>query len=300
MLRGSRRLAAAALLPAALLSAALLAAGGSGSAPAKPAKGVTPAFAPERIMAAPRSLLAIAVPPASGITWGLAGTSSKGLYQLDGIPGQQAGGSISVSGSAQSLTESGKGVLGLALGNSRSGALELLDGRTAKRIRTIALPAPARQVAAGRDGTFYALTGWAKSASVSVISARSGKRRGSVPVPSDTVSIAPNPSQTALYVLQANGLIDEIRIAGGKISSSFPLGEPGISLALSPDGGTLYVLKGTQAVSNVAVVDTATQSVRQVLPSPRDCRQVLVSASGKKLYEVVGTDSYGNIQIFAS
>lgn len=295
MLCGSCLVAAAALVPAALLAAC-----SAGSAPAEPAQGVTPAFAPERIMAAPRSLLAITVPQANGITWGLAGRESKGLYQLDGTTGQQAASSVSVSGSAQSLTESGQGVLGLALGNSRSGALELLDGRTAKRLRTIALPAPARQVVAGRDGTFYALTAWAKSASVSVISTRTGKRRGSVPVPAGTVSIAPNPAQTSLYVLQANGLIDEIRISGGKISSSFPLGDPGISLALSPDGSTLYVLKGTQGGSNVAVVDTATQSVRRVLPSPRDCREVLVSASGRKLYEVVGTDSYGNIQIFAS
>lgn len=300
MLRGSRLVAATALVPAALLPAALLAACGSGSAPAKPELAATPVISPERIMAAPRSLLAIAVPQANGITWGLAGRGTKGLYQLDGATGQQLANGVSVSGSAQSLTESGQGVLGLALGSTRSGALELLDGRTAKRIKTIALPAPARQVVAGRDGTFYALTAWARSASVSVISSRPGKRPASVPVPADTVSIAPNPAQTALFALQANGLVDEIRIDGGKISSSFPLGDPGISLALSPDGSTLYVLKGTPAVSNVAVIDVATQSVRRVLPSPTDCREVLVSASGKKLYEVVGTDSYGNIQIFAS
>jgi DNA-binding beta-propeller fold protein YncE len=296
MLHRSRLVAAAALAPAALL----LAGCGSGSAPARTAPSAAPAISPERIMAAPRSLLAIAVPQANGITWGLAGTSSKGLYRLDGVTGPPAAGSVSVSGSAQSLTESGTGVLGLALGNRRSGALELLDGRTAKRIRTVALSAPARQVVAGRDGTFYALTAWAKTASVSMISARTGKLHGSVPVPADTVSIAPNPAQTALYVLQANGLIDEIKLAGGKVSASFPLGDPGLSLALSPDGSTLYVLKGTSAGSNIAVIDAATQSVRRVLPSPRDCREVLVSASGKKLYEVVGTDSYGNIQIFAS
>jgi DNA-binding beta-propeller fold protein YncE len=156
-------------------------------------------------------------------------------------------------------------------------------------------------VVAGPDGTtFYALTAWAKSASVSVISSRTGKLHGSVPVPADTVSIVPNPAQTALYVLQENGLIDVIRIAGGTLSSSFPVGDPGISLALSPDGSTLYVLKGSPTVSNIAVVDVATQSVRRVLPSPSDCHQVLVSASGKQLYEVVGTASYGNIQVFAS
>src|SRR5882724_6427469 len=151
MLGGSRLVAAAALAPAALL----LTACGSGAAPATPGPAAPPAISPERIMSAPRSLLAIAVPQANGITWGLAGTSSKGLYRLDGLTGPPATGSVSVSGSALSLTESGQGVLGLALGARRSGALELLDGRTAKRIRTVALPAPARQVVAGRDGTFY-------------------------------------------------------------------------------------------------------------------------------------------------
>jgi DNA-binding beta-propeller fold protein YncE len=119
-------------------------------------------------------------------------------------------------------------------------------------------------------------------------------------VPLDAVSIVPNPAQTALYVLQANGLVDVISLAGGKISSSFQVGDPGISLALSPDGSTLYVLKGSPAVSNIAVVGVATQSIRRVLPAPGDCHQVLVSASGKQLLEVVGTVSYGNIQIFAS
>jgi DNA-binding beta-propeller fold protein YncE len=298
MLRGSR---VAAAVPAGPVAAALvLAACGSGSAPAKPALQAAPAVTPERIMAAPRGLMAVAVPQANGITWGLAGTSSKGLYRLDGVTGPPAADSVSVSGSAQSLAESGTGVLGLALGSRRSGALELLDGRTARKMKTVDLPAPARQVVAGRDGTFYALTAWAKTASVSVINSRTGKRHGTVPVPADTVSIAPSPSRAALYVLQSSGLIDVIRIASGKISSSFPLGSQGISLAVSPDGSTLYALKGNQAVSNVAVVDVATQSVRRVLPSPAGCHQVLVSASGKQLYEVVGTDSYGNIQIFAS
>jgi DNA-binding beta-propeller fold protein YncE len=285
----------------AVLSTALLTACGSGASPAKPGHLADAASSPERIMQAPASLLAAVVPQANGITWGLAGTSSKGLYQLGGVAGQTVAGSVSVSSSAQSLAESGNGVLGLALGSRRSGALELLDGRTGKHIKTIALPGPARQVVAGRDGTsVYALTAWPKSASVSVISSRNGKLHGSVPVPADTVSIEPNPAQTALYVLQGNGLIDVISLPRGRISSSFPVGDPGISLALSPDGSTLYVLKGSPTVSNIAVVDVATQSVRRVLPAPGDCHQVLVSASGKQLYEVVGTVGYGNIQVFAS
>ena len=124
--------------------------------------------------------------------------------------------------------------------------------------------------------------------------------RGTVAVPADTVSVAPDVPQTDLYVLERNGLISDISISGGAAPSRFSIGrDHGRSLALSPDGSTLYVLKGTPAVANVAVVDVATQSVRRVLPAPSHCVQVLVSASGKQLYEVAGTRHYGNIQIFA-
>jgi DNA-binding beta-propeller fold protein YncE len=291
MLGASRQVTAAAT---AVATALLLAACSSGSRPGSSPQ-PTAASSPVRIVSAPVSLLAATMPQANGVIWGLAGTSSKALYQL----GTSSG--VSVSRSARSVAESTDGVLGLALGSRRSGALELLDGHTAKPTATIALPAPARQVVAGSDGTtFYVLTGWPHSASVTVINSRSGRvRGGSIAVPAGAVSIAPNPAQTRLYVLQQNGLVDEISVAGGKILDNFLVGDGGISLALSPDGSTLYVLKGSSTVANIAVVSVGTERIRHVLPAPSDCRQVLVSANGHELYEVVGTASYGNIQIFA-
>ena len=59
------------------------------------------------------------------------------------------------------------------------------------------------------------------------------------------------------------------------------------------------MLKGTGQIANVAVVDVATESVRRVLPAPSHCVEILVSPSGNQLYEVVGTQDYGNIQVFA-
>ena len=284
----------------AVLSAALaLTACGHGTPPAS-LRHVTIAASPERIMSAPASLRAVTVPQPNGVSWGLAGGSSKGLFQLGAFTWHARGGSVSVSGAARSVAVSAEGVVGLALGSRRSGALELLDSHTARPTATVALPAPARQVVTGSDGTtFYVLTAWPRSASVSVVSSRTGRIHGSIPVPAGTVSVAPDPSQTALYVLQSNGLVDEISMAGGKISASFRVGDHGISLALSPDGSTLYVLKGNAAVANVAVVDVSTESVHRVLPAPSYSREVLVSANGRQLYEVVGTARYGNIQVFA-
>jgi DNA-binding beta-propeller fold protein YncE len=285
---------------AAVLSAALALSACGHGAPAAGLRHLTSATSPVRIMSAPASLRAVTVPQANGISWGLAGQSSRGLFQLGAFSWHARGGSVSVSGAARSVAASAEGVVGVALGSRRSGALELLDSHTARPTATIALPAPARQVVAGSDGTtFYVLTAWPRSASVSVVSSRTGRISGTVPVPAGTVSVAPDPAQTALYVLQSNGLVDEISMAGGKISASFRAGDNGISLALSPDGSTLYVLKGSASVANVAVVQVSTESVRRVLPAPSHCREVLVSANGRQLFEVVGATGYGNIQVFA-
>ena len=98
---------------------------------------------------------------------------------------------------------------------------------------------------------------------------------------------------------RAPGLVDEIKVAGGQVMAQFQAGRDGRAIAISPDGAALYVLKGTLRVSNIAVMDVATESVRRVLPAPSYCRGLLVSPSGDQLYEVVGTSGYGNIQVFA-
>ena len=289
-----RLLAGLALIPAAL---GVTACGGGLTAAAPPAhrsRGIVPV----RVVPGPRSLLAAAVPQPNGIMWALAGPASAGLFNVDSTTGKVSG-SVSVSAAARSVAESTAGVLGLALGTSKSGALELLDGRTTRLIHTVPLPAPARQVVVGSDGTtFYVLAGWPGSASVTVLNSQTGKVAGTVPVPADTVSVVPDIAQTTLYVLEHTGLVSQVSIASGQIIGKFKVGTDGESAALSPDGSTLYVLKGTSQLSNVAVVDTGTESVRRVLPAPTHCLQLLVSASGNQLFEVVGAPGYGNIQVF--
>jgi DNA-binding beta-propeller fold protein YncE len=265
---------------------------------ASSAGAVTAKLTPERILNAPKGLLAVAEPQASGTLWALAGTSSVGLFRLSTAAAGRPSGSVSVSSAARSVAETSGGVLGLALGARQSGALELRDARTGKLIRSVALPAPARQVVA--DGSdFYVLTAWSGSASVAVVSARSGTIRHSVPMPADAVSIAPDTAQGSIYALEQTGLVDEIAVSDGKIVAKFKAGDDGEAIALGPDGGTLYVLKGTPQVSNIAEVQVSTESVRRVLPAPSHCNGLLVLASGRQLYEVVGTPGYGNIQVFA-
>ena len=296
-----RRVAAAVSLTSAAIAMAGCSAGGTSASSPGSATYVSAGIRPEHIVAAPKNMLASAAPQPNGTMWVLAGsTQSRGLFELDPTSGKVFG-SISVSSAARSVAQAATGVIGLASGTERAGALELLDGRTAKVVRTVPLSAPAREVVVGSDGTtFYVLTGWGSSSSVTVVDSQDGRVQGTVPVPLEAVSVAPDVQQTTLYVLQRDGRVSQISIADGKVAATFVVGDSGQSLALSPDGTALYVLKHTGAGANVAVVDVATESVRRVLPAPGNCLEVLVSASGSELYEVVGTAGYGNIQTFAA
>ncbi len=293
-----RRVAAAITLTSAAIAIAACSASGT-SATSPGSTDVSAGIRPEHIVQAPKDILASAVPQPNGTMWVLAGSAeSRGLFDLDPTSGKVVG-SISVTSAARSVAQTATGVIGLALGTDRAGALELLDSRTAKVIRTVPLSAPAREVVVASDGTtFYVLTGWGSSSSVTVVDSQDGRVQGTVPVPLQAVSVAPDIQQTTLFVLQRDGRVSQISIAGGKVAATFVVGDSGQSLAMSPDGTALYVLKDTDAGANVAVVDVATESVRRVLPAPANCLEVLVSASGSQLYEVVGTAGYGNIQTF--
>jgi DNA-binding beta-propeller fold protein YncE len=286
-----------------LTAAALAVAACSGTNhPAKASGAAAVSMVPQRILRAPGNVLSVTQPQANGSMWLLAGKSSLGLFQMDSSTGHLTG-SVSVSGSARSVAETSTGVIGLAVGTDRTGALDLLT-RTGKVYKTVPLPAPAREVVVGSDGTtFYVLSGTATTSSVTIVGSGAGRILGSVPMPSDAVSVVPDIPQTTIYALERNGLVDQIGITGGKVEAKFKAasrGDTGESIALSPDGGTLYVLKNAAGMSNIAEVDTGTEAVRKVLPAPASCVQILVSSSGGQLYEVVGTASYGNVQVFAA
>jgi DNA-binding beta-propeller fold protein YncE len=281
----------------ALTTATLAGCSTGGSASGQPA-----AVKPRQIFAAPRNLLAAGQPQPNGTFWALAGdAASKGLFDINLTDGKRIG-SVSVSNAARSVTESlSGGVIGLALGGSNAGALELLDGGTGKVIRTIPLGAPARDVIAGADGaTFYVLNGTAKSSSVTIVNSKTGGVQGTIPMPLNTVSIAPDSLGVSVYALQPDGQVSQIAVAGGQIMTKFVTGPGARSIALSPDGSTLYVLRNAGEDANVALVNTATESVQQVLPGAAHSVQLLVSADGSELYQLVGTSSYGNIQVFNS
>ena len=282
-----------------LAAAAVAACSSGGSASGPPT--ARAASKPQLILSAPKNLLAAGQPQPNGTLWALAGNAAgKELVDICLVNGSGIG-SVSVSRTARSVTESLGGVIGLALGAPGRGALDLISGTTGEVTKTIRLGAPARDVIAGSDGaTFYVLDGTAKSAGVTIVNSRNGDVQGTFQVPQNTVSIVPDSLGASVYALQPDGRVSQIAIAGGKTMTSFPTGSGARSIALSPDGSTLYVLKNAGRAPNVAEVDVATEVMQRVLPAPKDCLQVLVSADGSLLYQLVGTSSYGNIQIVKS
>ncbi len=294
MAGAARRTTAAAGVTVAAL--ALAACSGGNSPKAHGAAAIS--TLPQHILDAPKSLLSATEPQANGAIWALAGPSSAGLFQISSATGRIKT-SFSVSDTARSVAESSGGIIALALGSAHAGALELLNSRATKVVRNVPLPAPAKQVVVGGDGTtFYVLTGWATTAGVQIVNGQTGHLKAMVPVPSDAVSVVPDNRQTSIYALERDGLVDQVGLTKGRILAKFKVGDTGRSIALSPDGSTLYVLKQLGGISNIAVVDAATEAVRKVLPAPGNCIQVMVSPGGGQLYEVVGTPGYGNIQIF--
>ena len=295
---GGRRWPAAlcASLVVALLALALTACGKGSGAAINPA----PELQPEFIVPAPAGALSAAAPAANGLMWVLAGNGSvQTLRQIDLRTRTDQAAAPAPKG-AVAIAESATGLLGVGLATASTGALELCNGESASPLAAVAVGAPVRSVAAGDNGgEFYVLDGGVASASVTVVDGSGDQIQETVPVARNAVAAVPDPGQDALWVLQPNGVVDEVALAGGKITTQFTIGYSGRALALSPDGNTLYVLKGRGSIRNVAVVDLATEIVRRVLPAPADAVGLVLSPDGSTLYDFVGTPTAGNIQAFS-
>ena len=207
---------------------------------------------------------------------------------------------IPASGNAGSLAQSGSGVVGVGLDAATAGALELRDGTSAVPTSTVSVGAPVKGVSARPVGTtFYVLNGTGASASVTPVDATTSKTSSSLPVPRDTTAIVVDRAGRNLYALEENGSVTQISLQNGSVLSRFRTGKNTLALSIAPSSTKLYLLERSGAVSDVAVVNLATEQVIRRIPAPRYCVGIQVSADGERIYDIVGTTRYGNVQTFA-
>ncbi len=255
---------------------------------------------PTTIIPTPAGTLNGAAPEPNGTTWIVAGTTaSHGIYQID-LTQKKVGGSVSVSNSAKVIAESSTGILALGLATPTTGAVQFRNGSSGALLATVPISGPVAALAAGDDGTtFYALNGNSTSKAIAIVNGQKDSVESTIPAPSDAVSLAPAPNEQSVYVLEPNGVVSQIATAGGHIITQFPIGHSGRALTIGPNGNTLYVLKGQGSTRNVAVVNLATESVKEVLPAPANTENIVLSPNGQILYDIVGAPGLGNVQAFA-
>jgi DNA-binding beta-propeller fold protein YncE len=179
-----------------------------------------------------------------------------------------------------------------------TGAVELLSGSALSVDATVPVSNPVLGLAFGDDGTtLYVLEGVAHVRSVAIVDTLTRKLKRTVGLPGDAVGIVPTPDQKAIWSVQRSGAVQKTSLINGRPISEFSMHGPGIAIALSPNGGRLYVLEGTHATANIAVIATATEVQKEVLPAASHSVGLGISLDGSELYDPAGTAKYGNIQI---
>jgi DNA-binding beta-propeller fold protein YncE len=232
------------------------------------------------------------------MVWVLAGTARARTINQVSLSTKTQHQAVGVSSNARAVTQSSTGLIALGLATKTTGAVELLSGSAGSINATVPVSNPVLGLAFGDDGTtLYVLEGLAHVRSVAIVDTLTRKLERTIGLPSDAVAIVPTPDQKAIWSVQKSGVVQKTSLTSGKPISAFPTDGPGIAIALSPNGGTLYVLKGTHATPNIAVISTATEVQKKVLPAASHSMSLGISLDGSELYDLAGTATYGNIQI---
>jgi hypothetical protein len=289
-------------LALASISVVCLAACGSGSPPDNPggqSSATTIAPKPSSVIAGPAGLLAGVQPQPNGMMWLLAGNATEKTLQELNVTNGNIAMSVDESNTAVSVAQLSSGIVGVGLATATTGALELHNGSSGALLTSVPIGAPVKAVAPGFDGqTFYVLNGNATSSSVTLVNAQLAKTSISVPVPLDTISVAADPNGQQLYTLGSGGAIRSITVASGLISAKFGDLDTPVAMVISSSGTTLYVLKTVPGGANVAVIDLTTERQETALPAARDSVGLQLAPGNQSLYDIVGTPTFGNVQLF--
>ncbi len=280
-------------------AAVLLAACSSTPAAAPGTSGKATTTKPEATFGAPSGLLAGGQPQPNGVMWLLAESGQAATLQELNLDSGKIQTIVPESTAAKALVQSPSGVVAVGVATGATGAVELHNGSSGAMVATVPVGAPVKGLAAGADGTtLYVLNGNATSASVTLVNLQTDHTSVSVPVPLATTAIAVQPTGQELYALTAAGTVDEINVGNGSVTGRFSVGSDPVQLAISSSGSTLFVLKRAGSGTNVGVVQLATERQVRVVAAPAGCVDIQLSEDGQQIYDVVGTATYGNVQVF--
>ena len=133
---------------------------------------------------------------------------------------------------------------------------------------------------------------------MNAVDAQTNAVGNSIAVPPDSLVALPDPLQHQLYVLESDGNVTTISLSSGQPVATFAVGRSPTRMVLNNDGTQLYVLKGGGGSCSVGVVDTSTQSQVSSMPAPTNCVDLQISNDSRFVYDLVGTSTLGNIQVF--
>lgn len=246
----------------------------------------------------PARLLSAGPPQANGTIWVLSGGKAVRTLNKINLSTRKQQAAVGVNASATAVTQSSLGTVALGLGTAKTGAVQFRNGATGAPLRAVvATSAPVKALAFDQNGTtLYVLNGTGSVDSIAVISVRAHRVTRTIPVSSDTVSIAAGPAR-AIWAVNSEGVVEEISTRTRMPTESFPVGSSAVALAVSPAGNRLYVLKGTRKVANIAVVNLNLDAVVRALPAASASVGLTISLDGGQLYDLVGTRGRGNIQL---
>jgi hypothetical protein len=222
---------------------------------------------------------------------------AKTITDIDLSDGQKIA-TVPVSTAADAVAQSTTGLLAVGTATATAGSVELRNGSNGTISSTVTVGAPVRSLTFGADGvTLYVLNGTATNASVTVIDTSNGQTGTSVGSPKDSVDLQSNPQQSEIWTVQSGDNVQATSLQTGHVVGTIPLDWPGIALAFPLSGTELYVLKGTGSVWNIAEISAGATSISRTIPAAAHSVDVVASADGSTLYDLVGTPQVGNIQL---
>lgn len=257
----------------------------------------------------PRGLLPLTTAPAAagivdatqpnpaGQLWALTNTYVAANVQLVDVYATKPLKIIPTSTAATSVALGTRGPLAVGQGTTKSGAISFYSPSTGRLLGTTPAPGPVIALATS-SFYYYALIQIQSSDAIAIIQPSTRKIIHTLPAPTGSLAIAVTSTGATIYAAQPNGNVAEIDTASGKVGASFATSSDVRAICISPSNTLLYVLKGNQASDNVGVINLTTQAQVDVLPAPADTVSLALNALGTQIYDVVGTQTFGNVQLY--